>query len=40
LIGYSDRPTAMQLIVYLATLAVMFGLMRVFAPEPKAVPAH
>jgi hypothetical protein len=40
LIGYSDRPTAMQLIVYLATLAIMFGLMRMLAPEPKAVPAH
>jgi len=40
LVGYSDRPTAMQLIVYLAVLLVMFVLMRVFAPQPKAVPAH
>ncbi len=40
LIGYSDRPTAMQLIVYAATLATMFGLMKVFAPAPKAIPAH
>jgi high-affinity iron transporter len=40
LVGYSDRPTAMQLIVYVATLATMFVLMKVFAPTPKAVPAH
>ena len=40
LVGYSDRPTAMQLIVYVATLATMFVLMKVFAPAPKAVPAH
>jgi high-affinity iron transporter len=31
LIGYSDQPTAMQLAVYLATLAVTFALMRLFA---------
>jgi high-affinity iron transporter len=40
LIGYSDRPTAMQLAVYVATLAVMYVLMRMFAPQPKAVHAH
>lgn len=40
LIGYSDRPTAMQLIVYVVTLLTMFVLMRVFAPAPKPVPAH
>jgi high-affinity iron transporter len=40
LIGYSDRPTAMQLIVYVVTLATMFVLMKVFAPAPKAVAAH
>src|ERR1700674_3989320 len=31
LIGYSDQPTAMQLAVYLAPLAVTFALMRLFA---------
>jgi high-affinity iron transporter len=28
LIGYTDQPTAMQLIVYLAILLITFGLMR------------
>ena len=32
LIGYADRPTAMQAVVYLAVLAVMFTLMKVLAP--------
>lgn len=32
LIGYTERPTAMQLVAYLAVLAAMFGLMKVFAP--------
>ncbi|MGZ3409842.1 MAG: FTR1 family iron permease [Xanthobacteraceae bacterium] len=32
LIGYNDRPTGMQLIAYLAVLAVMFVLMKVLAP--------
>ena len=36
LIGYSDQPTAMQLAVYLATLAVIFVLMRLLAPPPPA----
>jgi high-affinity iron transporter len=40
LIGYNDRPTGMQIVVYLVTLLIMFVLMRMFAPEPKAVPAH
>jgi len=40
LIGYSDRPTEMQLLVYAATLAVTFLLMRLFAPVPKAAHAH
>jgi len=39
LIGYVDQPTAMQLIVYTATLVVIAGLMKVFAvpatPRPK-----
>jgi len=35
LIGYNDRPTLMQLTVYCATLAVMFGLMKLLAPPPR-----
>jgi high-affinity iron transporter len=35
LIGYNDHPTAMQLAVYAATLAVMFVLMRLVAPPPR-----
>ena len=36
LIGYVDQPTAMQLIVYAATLAVIAALMRAFAlPVPQ-----
>ena len=34
LIGYSDQPTAMQLVVYVATLAVTFALMKLLRPEP------
>lgn len=34
LVGYSDRPTLMQLVVYLATLAVIFAMMKLFAPAP------
>jgi high-affinity iron transporter len=37
LIGYVDQPTAMQVIVYTATLAVIGLLMRVFA-VPHAKP--
>jgi high-affinity iron transporter len=40
LIGYSDRPTGMQVIVYLTTLAVTFVLMKVFAAAPKPVATH
>ena len=43
LIGYSDRPTAMQLVVYLIVLAVMFVLMKLLAPparRPAAVAAE
>ncbi len=39
LIGYCDRPTGIQLMVYLATLALIFTLMRLFGhppPEQKA----
>jgi high-affinity iron transporter len=34
LIGYVDQPTAMQLIVYAATLAVIVMLMKLFAMSP------
>jgi high-affinity iron transporter len=36
LIGYSDQPTALQFVVYLATLAVTFALLKLFAREPTA----
>lgn len=38
LIGYNDRPTGMQVIVYVATLASTYILMKVVAQPP--VPAH
>ena len=34
LIGYSDQPTALELLVYVATLAVTFALLRLFGREP------
>ena len=41
LIGYTDQPTQMQLLVYVATLAAMFVLMRLFGgPEPAPTPAR
>lgn len=41
LIGYSDQPTAMQLVVYLATLVVIFVLMRLLTPpRPVGAPAR
>ena len=39
LIGYTDQPTAMQLIVYVAILAVTFVLMRLYGAPVKAQPA-
>jgi high-affinity iron transporter len=36
LIGYTDRPTGMQLMVYSATLIVIFTLMRLFGKAPQA----
>jgi high-affinity iron transporter len=40
LIGYTDRPSGMQLIAYIAVIAVMFGLMRYARPPRKtATPA-
>lgn len=38
LVGYADRPTQLQLVVYLATLASILGLMKVFAPPPRQGP--
>ena len=38
LIGYNDRPTGMEVAVYIATLAVTYILMKVAAPAP--IPAH
>ncbi len=38
LIGYNDRPTGMQVVIYLAILAVTYVLMKFAAPVP--IPAH
>jgi high-affinity iron transporter len=35
LIGYSDQPSVMQVVVYVATLAVIFTLSKLFAAAPK-----
>src|SRR5215475_11062881 len=35
LIGYTERPTEMQLMVYAATLIAMFALMRLARPAPR-----
>jgi high-affinity iron transporter len=41
LVGYSDQPTGMQLVVYLITLAITFALMKLFAPpQQHPSPAH
>jgi len=37
LIGYTDRPTVMQLIVYGATLAIIAVLMRLYGGQPPAL---
>lgn len=37
LVGYTDQPTAMQLTVYLAILAVTFALMRLYGSPASAV---
>ena len=39
LIGYTDQPTAMQLMVYLAILLATFVLMRLYGSPAKAAPA-
>jgi high-affinity iron transporter len=38
LIGYVDQPTAMQLVVYLATLGTIVVLMKLFATPPARQP--
>ena len=35
LIGYTERPTEMQLMIYIATLFAMFLLMRIARPAPR-----
>jgi high-affinity iron transporter len=36
LVGYADRPTGIQLLVYVATLVTIFTLMRLFGHAPQA----
>jgi high-affinity iron transporter len=40
LFGYTDRPSELQFVVYIATLALILGLMRVFAPPPRPARAR
>jgi high-affinity iron transporter len=43
LFGYTDRPTELQLLVYVTALITIFALMKVLAPReaaPRAVPAE
>ncbi len=40
LVGYSDRPTALEFLVYLATLAITFVLLRLFSSQPAAPQAQ
>ncbi|MGH6839872.1 MAG: FTR1 family iron permease [Methylocella sp.] len=35
LLGYTERPTELQLVVYLATLGTIFGVMKLFAPRAR-----
>jgi high-affinity iron transporter len=37
LLGYSDQPTQLQLMVYLAALVIIFSLMRLMTPPPRPV---
>ena len=36
LVGYSDQPSYMQVVVYVVTLAVIFSLRRVLSPRPRS----
>jgi high-affinity iron transporter len=38
LIGYNDQPTGMEVVVYVATLAITYVMMKLAAPTP--IPAH
>jgi high-affinity Fe2+/Pb2+ permease len=40
LVGYTDKPTALQIVAYLATLAAMFILVRLVRDSGNAKPAH
>ena len=42
LVGYSERPTGMQLMAYIATLFLMFQLMRLarYVPSENQAPAE
>lgn len=40
LVGYTERPTEMQVLVYAGTLAATFALMRLFGRAPGAAPAR
>jgi high-affinity iron transporter len=35
LLGYTEKPTELQLLVYLATLGTIFGVMKLFAPRAR-----
>ena len=39
IVGYTDRPDGLQLIVWLAVVAMMVALMRLVNPKPRAAPA-
>ena len=39
LIGYTDKPTALQLVAYIATLATMFVLIRMVRSPPACPPS-
>jgi high-affinity iron transporter len=39
LVGYTDRPTALELVAYVATLAAIFLLMRLFGTPPRRAAA-
>jgi high-affinity iron transporter len=38
LVGYSDQPSVLQVVVYAATLAAIFALTKAFAPHPAGRP--
>jgi high-affinity iron transporter len=41
LIGYSDRPTVLELVIYAVTLGIIFVLMKLFgSASPRPTPAH